>query len=176
MVNRASVPLHCLDLDSAARWASELLDDSRCRDILVGACADVRVAEVLSTWIPMDLDPANILVDDEEHARFIDVDDSFLGPAPLAMATLAMRCGDRSLYRTYERSWPTVLTRMDWPAFETAAAVIHAWLGWNRLERNIASAEVFVDLDFAAARCRARLSRTIDERSPSPARRGGPAA
>jgi hypothetical protein len=175
-VNPASFPLCHIDLDCAARWAHELLGDVVRRDVVNRACAQVRLADVAATWIPMDLDPANVLVDDADRARFIDVDDSFLGPAPLGMATLVLRCGDRALYRTYERSWLPTLTGLDWLAFETAAAVIHAWLGWTRLERNVARGAVFVDRDLGWARTRARLSKAIDALSPSRARRAGPAA
>lgn len=172
----AGVSLRQLELDAAERWASDLLGDSPQRDVLDRACARVRGADVPTTWIPMDLDPSNVLVDEANRARFIDVDDSFLGPAPLAMATLLLRCGDRALCRTYERSWSPPLTGLDWPAFETAAAVIHAWLGWTRLERNVARGEIVVDRGFASSRARARLSKAIDAISSPPARRAGPAA
>jgi hypothetical protein len=162
-----------LDLETAARWGSELLADSTCGALVRSQCARVIRANVPAAWIPMDLDPTNILVDDENRVRFIDLDDSFLGPAPLAIATLALRCGDRTLYRTYERSWSPPLTGLDWAAFETAATVVQSWLGWTRLERNIARGEVFIDRDFAAARIRARLAGAIDGISPNRARRAG---
>jgi hypothetical protein len=162
-----------LDLEAAARWGSELLADSSCQAIVRRHCACVTRADVPETWIPMDLDPTNILVDGEDRVRFIDLDDSFLGPAPLAIATLALRCGDRTLYRTYERSWSPALAGLDWAAFETAATVVQTWLGWTRLERNIARGEVFIDRDLAVARVRARLAGAIGGISPSPVRRGG---
>jgi hypothetical protein len=140
-----------LDLNAAALWASELLADAACGDLVRRHCARAADAAVPASWIPMDLDPTNILGDDD-RVRFIDVDDSFVGPAPLALATLAMRCDDKALYRTYERSWPPSLVGLDWIAFETAATVVQSWLGWQRLERNIARGEVFVDREFAAAR------------------------
>jgi hypothetical protein len=163
--------LNVLDLDAAARWAGGLLADSACD--VGGAFARVNKMGAPLTWIPMDLDPANFLVDDEDRVRFIDVDDSFLGPAPLAVATLALRCGDRTLYRTYERSWSPPLTGLDWAAFEMAATVTQSWVGWTCLERNIARGEVFIDRDLAAARVRARLAGAIDGISPSRARRAG---
>jgi hypothetical protein len=165
--------LSALDLEAAARWGSELLADSRCEAIVRRHCARVTRADVPAAWIPMDLDPTNILIDDEDRVRFIDLDDSFLGPAPLAIATLALRCGDRTLYRTYERSWLPPLTGLDWAAFEMAATVVQSWLGWTRLERNIARGEVFIDRDFAAARIRARLAGAIDGISPNRERRVG---
>jgi hypothetical protein len=163
--------LNVLDLDAAARWAGGLLADSACD--VGGACTRVNKMGAPLTWIPMDLDAANFLLDDEDRVRFIDLDDSFLGPAPLAIATLALRCGDRTLYRTYERSWSPPLTGLDWVAFETAATVVQSWLGWTRLERNIARGELFIDRDFAAARIRARLAGAIEGISPNRARRAG---
>jgi hypothetical protein len=124
----------------------------------------------------MDLDPTNILTDGESRVRFIDVDHSFLGPAPLAMATLVMRCGDRTVYRTYEQSWSPRLTDVDWEAFETAATVIQAWLGWKRLKGNIARGEVYVDGNLAAERTRQRLARAIGGVSPCRSRPDDPAA
>ena len=137
----------------------------------------------------MDLDPSNILVDDEGRVRFIDVDDSFLGPGPLALAILAARRGEkpllsargarpsgRAIYRTYEQAWSTPLRHLDWVAFETAATVVQSWLGWTRLERNIARGEVYVDRDLAAERMRQRLAKAIGGISPCPARLDDPAA
>jgi hypothetical protein len=155
-----------LELEAATEWAGGLF----------GASPRGIPANVPDSWIPMDLDPSNVLVDGDGGVRFIDVDDSFVGAAPLAMATLAARCGDRSLYRTYEQSWSPALTGLDWAAFEVTAAVVQAWLGWRRLERHIARGELFVDRELAAARTRARLSRAIGALSPSRSLRAGPAA
>jgi hypothetical protein len=160
-----------LDLDAAARWTGELLGDSPCSDAVRRQCTRVMCADVPVSWIPMDLDPTNVLVDHVDRVRFIDMDDSFLGPAPLAMATLAMRCGDKTPYRTYERSWSPSLTGLDWFAFEATATIVQFWLGWQRLERHVTRGEVFVDGDFAAARTRDRLVKAIDRISPCPARR-----
>jgi len=157
----AGVPCEPLRFERMVRWASSLLDDSPGREAIGRASTRLRLAGTTPTWIPMDLDATNVLVDECDRARFIDVDDSFLGSAPLAMATLAMRCRDRTVYHTYERTWPAALARLDWPTVETAAAVIHAWLGWHRLERNIARGEVFVDRALATARIRARLVKAI---------------
>jgi hypothetical protein len=140
-----------LDLEAATEWAGGLL----------GASPGGIRANVPDSWIPMDLDTTNVLVDSDGGVRFIDVDDSFIGAAPLAMAVLAARCGDRSLYRTYEESWSPALAGLDWAAFEMTAAVVQSWLGWRRLERNIARGEVFVDRELAAARTRVRLLKAI---------------
>jgi hypothetical protein len=157
-----SLALPALDLEAAARWASELLGDSRSGAIVRRRCAQALRADVPAAWIPMDLDPANVLVGTGDRVGFIDVDDSFLGPAPLAMATLARRCADPTLYRTYERSWSPPLARLDWQDFEVAASVVESWLGWKRLRRNIERGEVFAPLDLVEARVGARLARAIN--------------
>src|SRR5260221_5898758 len=150
----AGVPpeLPRLDLDAPAQWASALVLDSPSGDVVRRQCARVTCAGGPSSWIPLDLDPTNVLVDDDGRVRFIDVDDSFLGPAPLAMATLAMRRDDRTPYRTYERSWSPPLVDLDWVAFETTATVVQLWLGWQRLDRHIAPGEVFGGRAFLARR------------------------
>jgi hypothetical protein len=157
-----SLALRALDLEAAARWAGDLLGDSRSGAIVRRRCAQALRADVPAAWIPMDLDPANILVDAGHRVRFIDVDDSFLGPAPLAMATLARRSADPTLYRTYERSWSPPLARLDWQDFEVAASVVESWLGWTRLRRNIERGEVFAPLDLVEARVRTRLARCVN--------------
>ena len=157
-----SLVLPALDLEAATRWASDLLGDSRSGAIVRRRCAQALHADVPTAWIPMDLDPVNILVDAGHRVRFIDVDDSFLGPAPLAMATLARRSADPTLYRAYEQSWSPPLARLDWQDFEVAASVVESWLGWKRLRRNIERGEVFAALDLVEARVRARLARAIN--------------
>jgi hypothetical protein len=153
--------LQILEIELAAAWASALVDGSAITAAIRRACATAG-AGVPHAWIPMDLDPANVLVDDDGAVRFIDVDDSFFGPAPLAMAILAQRGTGDTLYRTYEQSWSPSLSSVDWPAFEIASTVVQFWLGWKRLERNIARGEIFIDRDLASARLRARLVRAID--------------
>jgi hypothetical protein len=147
----ATRELSRLDVDAAIEWAGRLLDVSP-RGFRANAP---------DSWIPMDLDPTNTLVDSGGGVRFIDLDDSFVGPAPLAMAVLASRWGDRSLYRTYEQSWSPALSGVDWTAFERTATVVQAWLAWRRLERNVARGEVFVGRELAAERTRIRLARAI---------------
>lgn len=140
-----------LDLDAAIEWASRLL----------GVSPPGLRANAPDSWIPMDLDPTNALVDSDGGVRFIDLDDSFVGAAPLAIAGLARRCGDRSLQQTYEQSWSPALTGLDWAAFETMATVVQSWLAWRRLERSVARGEVFVDRELAAARTRVRLVKAL---------------
>ena len=163
--------LQSLDVETAAAWAGALADDPATTAAIRRACGTTAGAGLPRAWMPMDLDPANVLVDDHGAVRFIDVDDSFFGPAPLAMAILAQRSGGGAPYRAYEESWLPSLRAVDWPAFEIASTVVQFWLGWKRLERNIARGEVFIDGDLASARVRARLIRAID-RSSSQARPG----
>ena len=162
--------LRKLDVPAALRWGSELLSSSASATQLErqGHCAIT--ARVPESWIPMDLDPTNVLVDGRGTVRFIDLDDSFLGPAPLAMALFAKRtrglrgfacASSKSLYDRYERSWPRRLSDVDWPAFEVTATLLEAWLGWQRLERNRRSGHVHGGHGFAEARIRDRLTRCL---------------
>lgn len=160
---RGSLPLRTLDVGMAAAWASELLGDDAGRATIRRACAAVADADVPETWIAMDLDPTNVLVDDRGAVRFIDVDDSFFGPAPLAMAAVAARCGDASACRAYEESWSPALG-IEWTSVAIAATVVRAWLGWNRLTRNIERGEVYTALDVVAARIRDRFERAFYRR------------
>jgi hypothetical protein len=161
---QGSLALPVLDLDTAGKWASDLMADSAIGETIRRTCAEAIRADVPQTWIPMDLDPTNVLVDDDGVVRFIDVDDSFFGPAPLAMATFAQRFGDAAVYSAYEQSWCQPLTGLEWRGFETVARVVQAWLGWSRLTRNIERGEVYASLDLVSALIRDRLARTIYRR------------
>lgn len=57
-------------------------------------CADVGRACVPASWVALDLDPTNVLVD-EDAVRFIDLDDAMFGPAPFGIATFVRRCTSR---------------------------------------------------------------------------------
>jgi hypothetical protein len=150
-----------IDLDAARRWASEIVDDVGCAEGFAAAIDRTATAVVPESWIPMDLDPTNVLVDAGGHVSFIDLDDSFRGAAPLAMAVYARRCHDRSLYAVYEQSWSTPLAGIDWPAFEIASTIVDSWLGWQRAARNTERGEVHGVLEVAAARLRERLRRAV---------------
>jgi len=155
--------LRRLDLDAVTTWASGFIDDAASGGAIQRCVERAANASVPESWIPMDLDPTNVLVDGGE-VRFIDLDDSYLGPAPLAMAVFSRRCRDASLYRTYEHSWFPPLSGIDWSAFEVTAAVVDAWLGWQRVERHTCRGEVHGALDLAATRTRERLSRCVHRR------------
>lgn len=150
--------LQAIDLADAARWASALAGDRRCGAAIAYALERVVNAPVPESWIPMDLDPTNVLVTGE-HVRFIDLDDSFFGPAPLAMAVFARRCRDESLYAIYQRSWVPPLDAVEWPAFELMATVFESWRGWQRVKRNTERGDVSGALEPATRRIRDRLLR-----------------
>jgi hypothetical protein len=152
---RASLP--SIDLEAAAAWSTEVLRESGCESHIRRAFACVRSADVPRSWIPLDLDPSNVLVDDKGNVRFIDLDDSFIGPAPLAIAVCGRRFRARSLYRSYEQAWVPRLRTVDWHSHEVVAIVLEAWLGSIRLARNTERGEVYGLLERAAARVRARL-------------------
>jgi hypothetical protein len=114
------------------------------------------------SWIPMDLDPTNVLIDGD-RVQFIDLDDSFFGPAPLAMAAFALR-GDgvrTAAYAAYERSWPPSLAAVEWRHLEKAAVVFQAWRGWVRVMRNVERGELDADLDRVRTSIRAGLTRHL---------------
>lgn len=161
---RDSPQLERVDLHSAVEWACDRSGDNERVALTRDAATTVSRSVVPHTWIPMDLDPSNVLIDEDGAVRFIDVDDSFLGPAPLALAAFARRCGDASAYRSYEASWSPALTGIEWRSFETVAVVVQAWLGWNRLKRNIERGEVHAPLDVVEVRVRDRLARAIYRR------------
>ena len=114
------------------------------------------------SWMPMDLDPSNVLIDGGE-VRFIDLDDSFIGPAPQAMAAFARRCSrdTAAAYRAYEQSWSPPLEGLDWRGLEDAAITCQSQLGWIRLMRNVERGELTADLDALRNRVETRLARRL---------------
>ena len=157
-----ALALPAIDLDAAAQWAGKLLPDPACRIVVSQSCIEVTRASIPRSWIPMDLDPTNVLLDEESAVRFIDVDDSYWGPAPLALATFARRSADpATARRAYEQSWVPALSGIEWRRLEVAATVFQAWLGWNRLKRNVERGEVCAALDQVEAAIRERLSKAI---------------
>jgi hypothetical protein len=156
-------PLPRIDFASAREWAITLLGPAASR-LVTDACAHATSTELPHSWIPMDLDPTNVLIDEHGGVRFIDIDDSFVGPAPLAMASFAARCGDRAAYAIYEQAWAPSRERIDWQRLEVAAAVFQAWLGWNRLQRNVGHGDVHAALDRVEVHIRERLASSIYRR------------
>lgn len=149
--------LETADLDGAARWTRAGFSHAEHSDVICDAIDYVSRAGLPNTWIPMDLDSSNVLVH-LKAVRFIDVDDSFVGPAPLPVAAFAGSC------QAYEHAWPSTLRGLDWGRIRMAARTFQSWRGWLRLERNVARGEVHVDRDRAAARVRRRLAAALYSR------------
>ena len=114
------------------------------------------------SWMPMDLDPSNVLIDGHE-VRFIDLDDSFIGPAPQAMAAFARRCkrDTAAAYRAYEQSWSPPLEGVDWRGLEDAAMRCQSRIGWIRLVRSVERGELTADPDILRRQIEARLARRL---------------
>jgi hypothetical protein len=170
-----------LDLSSAEAWSLDVLRshsgitdaDDACGTI-ARAFEQVKRADVPICWVPMDLDPANVFIGDRGAVRFIDLDDSYLGPAPLALATLARRLRrwhnpkavdtvstDR-LRRAYERTWSSpALDTGVWQALELVSNVVEAHLGWRRVMANVVRGELHGSLDPIVGRIAQRLMRIV---------------
>ncbi|HET7695962.1 MAG TPA: hypothetical protein VFK57_09670 [Vicinamibacterales bacterium] len=151
-----------LPIERAAAWAAAAPAGIE-RDLTIDACAHVMDASPARSWIPMDLDPSNVVADGD-RVRFIDVDDSFAGPAPLALAAFARRCGDRSGYAAYELAWSPPLEGIDWRRHEIAAAVFQAWSGLESFRRNAARGELRAAPDEVELRVRKRLAMELHRR------------
>lgn len=156
--------LQHVNVERAVQWACDVVDDENCAEAIRGHAHVVGTANVPESWTPMDIDPTNVLVDESGEVHFIDLDESYFGPAPLAMATYARRCRNLSLYRVYEQAWSPPLTDVDWRSFEVVAAVVEAWRGWQRVEQNTRRGEVHGALGLAATRIRERLATLVHRR------------
>jgi hypothetical protein len=110
----------------------------------------------------MDLDPLNLIVADDGVVRFIDVDDSFRGPAPLAMAAFAGRARVE-IPSAYLDEWGPGVTGVEWDHFIVAARAVAAWLGWRRVLRNLERGELFAD-ERTLQQIRERLARRFYRR------------
>jgi hypothetical protein len=176
----ASLGISTLDLSMPAEWGKALIEhDADLEDAdlycaaLQQACQAASVAEVPQSWIPLDLDPSNVLLDDD-GVRFIDLDDSYIGPAPLALSTFQRRLvrhlgglcdGERSndaLRVAYEQAWSPSLPMGDsWRAFEIVSTLIEGYLGWTLLVKNTERGVVHGALDLGRARAARRLVRAL---------------
>jgi hypothetical protein len=167
-----------LDLRGAAKWSIDLLrrtdriaDVDECCGVVASAFDDVNGLLVPDVWIPLDLDPANVLIGDDGAVRFIDLDDSYLGPAALAMATFGQRVrrldtdgaiAIDALYQAYEQSWSwSPLGRRAWEALEIVSSVVEAHHGWQRVVENAARGELYGPIDLIAERLAQRLARPL---------------
>jgi hypothetical protein len=168
-----------LALGAMAVWAADVLDrtDERpqrvsCAAAIKRACERVSVPCIPRSWICADLDPTNVLMHGDE-VRFIDVDDSALGPAPIAMATFATRlkrlgisCGS-DLYRSYERAWkPQVVMRDLWRDFEIVSTLVDCHLAWKRVVVKTERQEIHGCLGLARDTLARRLARVVAADAP----------
>jgi hypothetical protein len=168
------------DLASAAAWARALIVEhadsetaNRCDASLARVYRTVGTADIPCSWIPLDLDAGNVLVDDES-VRFIDLDESRIGSVPLALSTLLRRlrrtrAGSASplwidaVQCAYEQSWtPWLQLREWWSDLETASVLLDCHSGWQQLHQKIGRGEVHGALELAATYTAQRLARTLD--------------
>jgi hypothetical protein len=174
-------------LSGAAAWGSGLLaahSDADSGDghdaALARVCRTVNDADLPHSWIPLDLDPGNVLIDDEA-VRFIDLDRSRVGAAPLSLSLLLRRLrrirSDSAspqwveVMRAYEQPWtPHLDLREAWSDLEMASVLVESHLSWQELCRKAARGEVYGALDLAATRAAQMLARALD------GRRGGGSA
>jgi hypothetical protein len=174
---RLGIP--AVDLAAAEAWARALVIEradsktvARCDASLTRVCRAVGSADLPHSWIPLDLDAGNVLVDDAS-VRFIDLDQSRVGAVPLALSTLLRRltrvpAGSGSppwidaVRRAYEQSWtPCLELRERWSDLETASMLLESHLGWQQLSRKAERGEVHDVLDRAAANTAQRLARAL---------------
>ena len=164
-----------LDAVALTRWSRDIVDPSRDRqatDAIDRAVDDVVAAGFADRWLPLDLDPANILLDDQDRVAVIDLDDSFVGPAPLAAAPLVRRVRARArrgatasgadvVRVAYERMSQRPMTPRLWKALDTLAVVIEARLACQRLETGRARGALQGPVDILVDRIRTSLVRTV---------------
>jgi hypothetical protein len=167
------VPLPVVAINDALVWARDLLGEQRegsaCVQALERACAVVEGPHLPRTWTPLDLDPGNVLIEGRA-VRFIDLDDSFLGPAPLAAATLARRLRrlhpamnlDEVVRHAYEQAWsPRLMLGSWWTSIEIASKLLEEHLGWKRAVLKTERGEITGVLEMATPRIVRRLGRTV---------------
>jgi Ser/Thr protein kinase RdoA (MazF antagonist) len=144
----------------------------RCEVAVAKAHQILSAADLPFSWIPLDLDAGNVLIENET-VRFIDLDDSCVGAAPLALSTLLRRlrrmpARSRSpmwideAHRTYEECWaPRLELRGQWPDVEVASLLIECHIGWRQLLQKSERGEVHGALDVAATNTARRLARAL---------------
>jgi len=126
-----------------------------------------------SSWLPLDLDPGNVLVDDHD-IRFIDLDESYVGPGSLAAATFARRFrsltggahakADLEIRVAHARGLRSAaLCERDWRSFEVLSIVLEMNAGWRRVRRNVERGELTASLDAIEQRIAHRLLRRLHD-------------
>jgi hypothetical protein len=162
----ARLDLPILDLSEMIAWAAEHIADVTTFE---EACARVSRREYPTAWTWMDFDPANVIVAGDE-IRFIDLDDSALGPAPIAASTFVCRLRRGGLtrddvaaiYDAYERAWPQPL-RVDRRAFDIVSRLVECHLAWKRVVLKTVRGEVFGVIDLAREQLAQRLAAAISD-------------
>ncbi|MCU1384445.1 MAG: hypothetical protein JWL71_3142 [Acidobacteria bacterium] len=176
----AAFPIPAVDLAMVSKWARALLRAhmssatvDRCDAAIARAQRSVAAADFPCSWAPLDLDAGNVLIDDES-VRFIDLDDSHIGAAPLPLATFLrrarrLRAGADwpswvdALRHAYEASWtPQLALDTCWSDIETASILIDCHLGWQRLLQKIERGEVHGARELAGMRSAQRLAHALD--------------
>jgi hypothetical protein len=156
--------LPVLDLSEMIAWAGESIADVT---PLEDACARVARCGYPTAWIWVDFDPANVIVG-RDAIRFIDLDDSALGPAPIAATTFVERLRRSGLtrddvaavYEAYERAWPS-LPPLDRRAFEIVSRLVECQLAWRRVVVKTVRGEVFGIVELAREQLARRLASAI---------------
>src|SRR5262249_5155306 len=156
--SRPDLPV--LDLSETIAWAGESVADV---SALEEACTRVARSGHPAAWIWADFDPANVILD-ADAVRFVDLDDSALGAAPLAVSTFVERLARRgvgrddraSIYDAYERTWRS-LPPLDRRAFEIVSRLIECYLAWRRVVVKTVRGEIFG----VASLARERLARSL---------------
>ena len=166
------------DLASAAAWAHALVVErldaataDRCAASIARTHQPAGAGDLPRSWVPLDLDAGNVLIDDE-FVRFIDLDQSCVGSAPLALSTLLRRLRradaaaplwSTAVRRAYERSWtPHLELGERWSQLEAMSLLLESYRGWRQLQQKSERGEVYGALDFAATRTAQRLARALD--------------
>lgn len=163
-----------LDLGAVTSWTTSWLDEARegeAVEIVDRALREIARTDLPRRWIPLDLDPANVIVHSDGEA-FIDLDDSFVGPGPLAAAIFARRVAELSnstgasvqlacIYEAYEAAAGMRLGAHTWRALDIAACVTRAHLGWERLCLAASRGEIQGELAAVRTRLAQKLGAAI---------------
>lgn len=163
-----------LDLEAVGSWTTSLLDEARegrAVEIVDRALGEMARTDLPRRWILLDLDPANVIVSSDGEA-FIDLDDSFVGPGPLAAALFARRVAQVSnstrvsfrvayVYEAYEAAARMRLGAQTWRALDIAACATTAYLGWERLCLAASRREICGELTAVRTRLAQKLGAAI---------------
>lgn len=174
------------DLPTVVAWARAVVREhvssetaDRCDAALARAQRSLSTADLPCSWIPLDLDVGNVLVDNDA-VRFIDLDDSRIGAAPIALATFLRRvrrmlaCSKSPMpidhaRCAYETGWtPHLDLGGQWLDVEAASMLLECHLGWRQLSGLIERGEVHGARDLAGTSAARRLARALNGGVDSP--------